>query len=376
MNAKSLILCGAFAVALGLGTAANLLTGDRSFSEAENRYLQQLPVISADEVFSGRYSTAFEKYVNDQFWNRDGWVELKTMTGLAMLKKDNGRAYFGKHGYLFEKTDPFDETRLADNIGAVAEFVRRVQRTAPQVNCRVMLVPTAAAIYPELLPLYAPVPDQEAVIRQMGLEVGADVLVDPTGELVSQKAEQLYYRTDHHWTTAGAYTAYAAWAADMGLQPLDRDAFHEETVSQTFRGTIYSKANLYSVPPDSIQRYVPLEENPCAVSWEGGSLNGLYDPAYLTQKDQYAYFLGGNHPLTRIDTGVKNGKTLLLIKDSYANSMLPFLAAHYEKILMVDLRYYKGDPMELLRTEGADDLLFLYNVTGFAEDKSIAAGLS
>ena len=373
MDKKAWVVTGAFLAALAFGTGANLFTPERAFSETENRVLQTFPPFSAQELTSGRFTAAFDTYTTDQFWNRDGWVGLKTMTQLALLNKDNGRAYFGRDGFLFEKTDPYSETLVANNVAAVARFVEQAKQAAPGLRARVMLVPTAAAILPEKLPPLAPVPDQAAVIARMRAAV--EETVDPTARLTDRKADGLYYRTDHHWTTAGAYAGYTALMESLGEPPLPRDAFTAERVTEDFRGTVYSKANLYTVEPDYIEVYRPKAANPCTVTWKDGRLDGLYDAAFLEGKDKYAFFLGGNHPLATVETGVSNGKTLLLVKDSYANALTPFLAAHYQTIVLVDPRYYKTDLSALLREKGVTDLLVLYNVNGFGEEKTVAAVL-
>lgn len=376
MKIRDFLVCGAFLAVIGAGAAVNLLTPDRAFSETENRCLQQLPPLNAGEVFSGGFSADFEAYINDQFPNRDGLSGLKTLTGLALLKMDNGRVYFGKDGFLFEKTEAYDQKLLERNIEAVKTFLRSAESSYPSLRCAVMPVPTASEIYPEKLPPYAPVPDQREVIAEIEKAAGKEAVIDPTDALAAHKDRQLYYRTDHHWTSDGAYAAYTAWAEHMGLAPSPPDSLRARTVSDDFRGTLYSKAALPCLPPDSIKVYTPAEPNPCSVSWEGGGLDGLYDPSFLEKKDKYSYFLGGNHPLAEVSTGIKNGRTLLLIKDSYANSTVPFLAEHYEKIILVDLRYYKKPLSALLEAERPDDLLILYNITGFAEDKNVAAGLA
>lgn len=240
MNKKAWVVTGAFLAALAFGTGANLLTPEKAFSETENRVLQTFPPFSLEELTTGRFTTTFDTYTTDQFWNRDGWVGLKTMTQLALLNKDNGRAYFGRDGFLFEKTDPYSETLVANNVAAVARFVERAKQAAPGLRARVMLVPTAAAILPEKLPPLAPVPDQAAVIAQM--KAAVKETVDPTALLKARRDEGLFYRTDHHWTTAGAYAGYTALMESLGEPPLPRDAFTVERVTEKFFGTVYSKA--------------------------------------------------------------------------------------------------------------------------------------
>jgi hypothetical protein len=375
MNLRAVVVTGAFLATLGGVTVVNLLAPQREFSDTENRTLQTFPALSADEIFSGRFMTAFDTYASDQFVGRDAWVGLKSTAQFAALNKDNGRVYFGRDGYLFEKTEAYDSSLVQANCEAVASFIDKARALSPGLDARVMLVPTAAAILPEKLPPLAPVPTQAAVIDSMRQAVGETALVDPTGWLSRHKEQGLYYRTDHHWTTAGAYIGYLALMegrTDGTLFGLDD--FERRTVAEDFYGTIQSKCGLPWIRPDTMEIFYNPEQDGCTVTWEDGSLDGLYDPSFLQTKDKYAYFLGGNHPLTRVATGTKNGKTLLLLKDSYANAMVPFLTQHYETIVLVDLRYYRDSLLPLFE-EGVDDLLILYNVSGFAAEKTVAANL-
>lgn len=374
---RSLVLTGGFVLAVGGLALANLVTPDKTFSQTENRPLQTAPDLTADGVLSGRFTSQYETWVNDQFVGRNGWVGLKTFSQLGMLKKDNGRVYFGRDGYLFEKVDGYDEARLRKNTAAVGDFLARARQANPALRTTVVLAPTAAAILPEKLPAFAPVPDQGAVIDQMKRAAAGAQVLDITAALTARKeTAPLYYRTDHHWTTAGAYAAYTAIAPALGFSPLPESAFEKRTVSADFYGTLHAKANLPTLAPDVIESWTVRQENACTVRWAQGQLAGLYDPAYLSTRDQYAYFLGGNHSRTTVTTSVTNGKTLVLVKDSYANAVVPFLAQHYERIVLVDPRYDKEPLGELLTQDGVTDLLVLYNVQGFAEETSVAAELS
>lgn len=374
---RSLVVTGGFLLVIGGLTIANWCTPDRAFSETENRPLQAFPTLTMDAVLSGRFTSQYETWANDQFVGRDGWVGLKTLSQLALVRRDNGRVYFGQDGYLFEKVNGYDESRVRKNTAAVGDFLARARQANPELTTTVVLAPTAAAILPEKLPAFAPVPDQGAVIDQMKRAAAGAQVLDITAALTARKdAAPLYYRTDHHWTTAGAYAAYTAIAPALGISPLPETAFEKQTVSHTFRGTLYAKANLFTLEPDSIEIWNPRQANPCTVTWAEKELAGLYDPAYLSTRDQYAYFLGGNHSRTTVTTAVTNGKTLVLVKDSYANAVVPFLAQHYERIVLVDPRYDKEPLGELLTQDGVTDLLVLYNVQGFAAETSIAAELS
>ena len=367
-------------VVLILGIAAvDLFIPSRKFSENENRPLEQMPKVSVDTVISGQFTSKFDTYANDQFMFRDGWVGLKTLTQLALLKKDNQRVFFGKDGYLFEVESKTDDARLNKNARAVSAFMKELDIRYPSVSSSVMIAPTAEAVLPEKLPLLAPVNDQKKMFQTVMEIVGDSCrFINPLEALRSaSEQQQVYFRTDHHWTAHGAYAAYADWADATGLKPLAPAAFSIKTVSTSFFGTTYSKANLYTVRPDRVEIYEPVDDNHCSVVFDGGksTLDSLYDLSFLEKKDKYSLFVGGNHALAQINTGVNNGKHLLLIKDSYAHAFVPFLSNHFESIIMVDLRYYKDDLDTLMQEKNVTDVLLLYNMTNFSQDSYVGSML-
>ena len=206
--------------------------------------------------------------------------------------------------------------------------------------------------------------------------VGADIpFCDPTQAYFEQAdREPLFFRTDHHWTVYGAFAAYQAWARSVGLTPLQMEDYTAKTVSADFLGTLYSKANLPWIQPEKLEIFEPKQKNPCQVTAENGKikLNSLYDSSFLEGRDKYSYFLGGNHPVTEVTTSVKNGRNLLILKDSYAHSFVPFLTAHFETITLVDPRYFKEDLFAWMEGKGFTDILVIYNAATFAEDAILA----
>ncbi len=371
MNKKAISI--GFVVLLFGVTAANLLVPQREFSENENRYLQTLPVLNAEELLSGKFSQSFEKYTADQFLARDGWIGMKTIAELGMLKKDNQRVYFGKDGVLFDAGEAIDDKQLTENTEAVAAFARALREREPSLNASTLLVPTASAILTEQLPAFAPTPDQQAALKKAASLLAGDApLCDMTELLRDNLDTPLYYRTDHHWTTQAAYLVYADWAKAAGPSPLPAAAFTTETVSDSFYGTLYSKANLPTLKPDSVTAYIPVRPVEVRVDYgEGTASDSLYREEFLTQKDKYSYFLGGNHAKVEIETGTKNGRTLLLLQDSYAHCFVPFLVFHYERILVLDPRYVKDDIFAYAVENHVTDLLTLYNLPNFATDRNV-----
>ena len=270
MNKKAISI--GFVVLLFGVTAANLLVPQREFSENENRYLQTLPVLNAEELLSGKFSQSFEKYTADQFLARDGWIGMKTIAELGMLKKDNQRVYFGKDGVLFDAGEAIDDKQLTENTEAVAAFARALREREPSLNASTLLVPTASAILTEQLPAFAPTPDQQAALKKAASLLAGDApLCDMTELLRDNLDTPLYYRTDHHWTTQAAYLVYADWAKAAGPSPLPAAAFTTETVSDSFYGTLYSKANLPTLKPDSVTAYIPVRPVEVRVDYGAGT---------------------------------------------------------------------------------------------------------
>jgi len=369
---KKVVTIGFLILLFGV-SIINILTPQNSFSEYENRYLQQFPKLDADDIFSGKFSENLAAYSADQFIGRNGWISLKTLAELAILKKDNGRVYFGKGGTLFDATEEIDGKQLEKNLNSLAEYIETMNSQIPNLDSSVLLVPTSSEILSDFLPPYAPVPDQQAVIKKVSDRLnGTAKVYNPTELLKSHKGDYLYYRTDHHWTTDGAYTVYSGWAKEIGLEPLPKDSFVISQISSSFYGTLHSKANLFTIKPDTVNAY-NFKDNVIveAKFGEKDVRNSLYFDEYIGKKDVYSYFLGGNKPLVEITTTTNNGKTIMVIKDSFANCFVPFLCKHYEKIVVVDPRHLNTDYLELARQNNITDLLVLYNVPNFTVDRNI-----
>lgn len=365
-----------FVAGLGALVAWNLFTPSRAYSENENRYLQEFPALSWSRMVSGQFAEEFDRFSSDQFPLREKWVALKTSVQMALLRPDNGRVYFGKNGRLFEAPPVENAVREEKNCRAVAAFLKAARQKWPELNTSVLLSPTAASVLPDDLPKFAPVADQAALLQRMQRALGADIpFCDPTQSYLSQAdREQLFFRTDHHWTVYGAYAAYQAWAEATGVTPLKREDFTARAVSSDFLGTLYSKANLPWIQPEKLEVFEPKQKNNCTITANNGKirLDSLYDPSFLKGRDQYSYFLGGNHPMAEVTTSVKNGKHLLVLKDSYAHAFTPFLTAHYETITLIDPRYFKEELFAWMEGSGITDILVLYNAATFAVDAMLA----
>lgn len=351
----------------GLGTLHGI-TPDKEFSESENRVLEKLPTFSWEALKDGRFTKKFEKYIQDQFPFKDRLVALKSDMERLRLKGENNGVYFGEDNRLLEKFEKPNEL-LDKNIDAINSFIKKMDN----INSYVMVVPTATKIYEDKLPKYAVNYDQIQVINSLEEKIKGGTVVNVYDELVNKKDEYIYFKTDHHWTMRGAYYAYKSLANEMEFEALELDEFEAKIVTNDFKGTFYSKANNIHLPADSIEVFETKKEKEYEIYYDMGTEehNEMFEWSHLEKKDKYSLFLDGNHALVDIKTNVNNGKRLVVIKDSYAHSFIPFLSNHYEEIKVIDLRYFNMDIYKYIKEIGAYEVLFLYNVKTFVEDPNI-----
>ena len=361
-----------FAVFIFTFLVASLVIQDRDFSDMENRNLASFPKFSQEAVMEGDFTKGFETYVQDQFPARDRLMSMQTGLQRAAGKKDNGMVYFGEDGYLFS-IEKLDMKQLQKNVG----YINRIAEKMPQgVLCQLLVVPTASNILKDKLPSYAVTPDEDAALDQVRLDTKL-AYKDLRDTMKQFATKEIYYRTDHHWTTLGAMYAYDAWRGD---EKRIRD-FQVTEVSDQFYGTNYSKAALSGIEPDHIYRYdnpVDPDVHTMDIYEANGILSkqfaGVYDDSYLQVKDKYSYFLSGNNPVTIIrgsSSPEVAGKRILVVKDSFAHCFIPFMLEDYEEIIAVDLRYYRADLTKMAEENGITEVLFLYNILNLAQDKNL-----
>lgn len=358
----TILFCGLLAAAI----LAGLLTPDKLYSDSEKRKLTQFPQLSPEEILDGKLSDSTEDYLADQFPGRDGWVTAKTLTELVSGKRESGGVYFAQDGYLIDKFTSYSQKQFAANIKTLCRLNDTMSQSG--IPMKVMLVPTAADILSDKLPAFAPNLSQSDFIsyaEKQGLDV-----VDVSDILREHSGEYIYYKTDHHWTSLGAYYAYCAWKSSKGETAEPLSAWTHEVLCDNFRGTTYAKVNYPFAPFDTIDAYYRQADR--TVSYNGGAYvtNSLYERKYLEGSDQYAAFLNSNQALTVI-SGKGTGK-LLIIKDSYANTFAQFPVDDNAETHLIDMRFYKGSVSQYAAENGITEVLVLYNIPNFAADKSVS----
>ena len=361
-----------FILTLFLFLIINVIVPDREKSVQENRMLATKPKFRLSSLISGDYDEKFEAYMDDQFVGRDMWRKLKVAVDrIGGSRLENG-VYIGTTGQLLEQIEVADENHLAANIKAIKSF----SESQSKIPVRMMLVPDAANVLNHSLPALAKPEDQTQMFSMVRKDLGDSVeWIDVSTELNKHKTEKIYYKTDHHWTTLGAFYAFQAAAPSLGIDGDLSGKYVSYTVSDSFNGMLASKSGVNLGEKEQIDIYVPTEEDTdLIVDYvdEGKRSTSLYDSSKLKEKDQYTVFLGGNSSLLDIRTVSTSTKRLLLVKDSFANSFIPFLTPYYREIVVVDPRYYSGTINDLMDSYRISEVLFLYSGNTFFKDNNIS----
>lgn len=384
-NRINLITTLLFIIYIGLFFVLQILLPTSTFSQYENRILSTMPEFNSQSFFSGDYTTKLDTYITDQFPYRNFWISLKASNEFILGKKENGLVYFGDNLTLIDKFTAVDYKVVDSNLRRIEQFNSQVE-----VPVHLALIPTQSAIYEYKLDINTPYESQMDVIDYTASYLNSITLADYTVEpnnstdnsghqsisfvdlytsLHSHKDEYIYYNSDHHFTSLGAYYTYQSLGTVLGYTAKELDEYTLEIVSNNFQGTSHSKSPIPWFHSDTIHTYVPNQE--IQLDNGAGLESGLlYDVSKLEKKNQYEYFLGGNPPLAVIP-GTGSG-ALLLIRDSYSNALVPFLIAHFESIHMVDLRTCRYSMSEYIHDNKIDQVLICYSIPNFTTDKNLA----
>ena len=341
--------------------ACYLIKPDNDFSDMENRFLQKRPKITMQSLSDGSFMDSFETYTNEQIPLRNMFVKVKAVIVWMTGASENDGIAKGEDGYLFDKVTGISD-KVNKNITAIKNFAVSTDR-----DIYIAVAPTSTWINEEKLPKGMPVLDERKCSSELALALESIPnahIVDLYDALNDHKDEQIYYRTDHHWTTKGAGYAYEKIDDDMGL-PVKEITEYAKHEADDFYGTHYAKYKGIFVAPDMIEYYdVPIKE----LELEGRTVDNLIDTDKLSGYDKYAAFMYGNDGkcIVRANKGI--GKDLIIFKDSYANCLIPYLVMNYDSITVIDLRYFGGKVSDELSAEADADILLMYNWSFINED--------
>ena len=367
MNKKYCIfLTVLFSLFIGGILVGSFLVPDKQFSELENRYLAKPPALSVENLETGKFMEDAEDYVNDHIIGRDFWVALKAWSERLSGKQENNGVYFGKQDTLLNRLDEPDPDVLQKYAGYVNALVDNVD-----VPVYFGIIPSSSEIWSDRLPKGAPTADEKAIIDTL-YDTVQTYTIDLYSALEAHKDEEIYYRTDHHWTSLGAYYGYTALMEAMGMEPIPLDESAKVTVSDSFYGTIFSSSGVRWVAPDHIDRYISGDGLKVTSYFDSTPTEGsLYVDSYLDKKDKYSSFLGGNQPLCVIQTQHTDAPKVLVIRDSYTDSLAPFLTQNFSEIHLFDPRMNLNSVKAYVEENQIDQVVVLYSISNFVSTKNM-----
>ena len=359
------------AILFGL-SAAFVVIPDSGYSENENRNLQTFPKFTWDSFLDGSFSSDMNVYFADQFPLRDLFVSAKALSELALLKGENDGVLLGKDGTLAVRTFSMFKDRLTRTDEMDLYYSETVQRQLGIVNkyAQNSSVPVSVIIPPRVVDVAGdtfnyPSDISASLLAELNT-LSKDTYIDVSSVLMEKYSagEYVYYRTDHHWTTLGAYYAYCEIMKSFGREAdiISKDKFTVEVVSEEFYGTTWSKSGFRFVGPDTMEFWSLGNDDDFKTTIGDRSFQGFYDRSYLEKKDKYSAFISGTNDITVVESVSDEERPVLLLpKDSFANSLVPFLAQHYDLVL-VNMANRLTDISTYIETYSADRVLIVWNM--------------
>ena len=360
-----------FAVSVIWFLIINPLIPDRSFSESENRMLQQLPSINFYNMISGSFSDHFETYLVDQFPGRSLLRGLRVRFDQFSGRREENGVFIGRGRQLMEDIVIPDQDALSMNIQSLKSFFDRY----PEINHYMMLVPDAATIYHDKLPLFATVADQTRMFANVRNELEGSVQwIDLISPFLSHIGNRLYYQTDATWTSYGAFVAFQVAAPIMGIETDFTSSFASFPISTTFTGSLAPRTGREIRTREEIDIYVPrIGDNDMLVNYvdEQRRTTSLFDSSSLDGRDQKSVFLGGDTSVITINTMSESTRRLLVIRDSYGSNFIQFLTPFFREIIVVDPRFQTGSMDSIMDAYRITDVLVLYRGNSFFSDTNL-----
>ena len=360
-----------FSILVILFTVIDIINSPNEFSELENRKLSQMPILSLKSYIDTSFSSDYEKYINDQFFLRGNWIDLKSRIEYLLGKRENNDIIFGKENYLFKKFTTFNDEMLKNNLNSIITFTNNYNKEVD-----FFIIPNSYAIYDELTPRYLPLVDQLSLVNSinsyLSLKSNDHInTINVAEELLKNKDDYIYYKTDHHWTSYGAYLAYLTYMDYLGLEIVDINNLEKITINN-FLGTYYNRSKYFKADSDFITYYNILGLH---IEIDGKEQLSLMDLDKFKGSDKYSAFLWGNNGLTKVIneniSEERKGSSILIFKDSYANSFIQFLSYNYEIIDIIDLRYFKESIRNFMKDKDYNEILIMYSFNNLSSDINI-----
>lgn len=355
----------AFCAFLGIMMLLYLFLPKQEFSELEKRYLEDKPELTMDTLTSGEFGADVDLYMADHIPGRDFFVGLNAYVELYTGRQVTKDIYLAEEDRLVEAPVQWNEAQAAKNVSSVNNFAQILGREVD-----FMVVPSAGWAAQDSIRGVADPYLDESHIEKLYAMAGENVNCVDMLEVFRDQAD-LYYRTDHHWTSQGAYEAYAAY---MDLKGKEYPAQEEFTITtaEDFTGSTYTRAALWMIPGEPLEMWT-CTENLQVTNENGIAHEGVFYEERLQETDKYTVFLDGNHSVVTIENPNNAGKgSILVVRDSYSNCLGGFLAESYETVVLADLRYMNNQTVSQLDEQyNFDDVLVCYSLGNFLTDNNL-----
>lgn len=371
-NKSKYIISVIFVAFIGIFAILFWVLPKSDFSPKEKRYLQGFPEISVQSLTDGTFETDFENYINDHMVLRDVFMGVNSYSNIAVLNNGSDGVYKCSDGYLIN--EPATDSRLDLNLSVTADFKEKTG-----IDTTVMIVPSTGYIMEDKLPLVHKNYNDDRYYNRIESFCQKNGLgfVDLRDTFNSHKnSTQIYYKTDHHWTTVGAYLAYQSLCEKWGIEVKETNGYIVEKTPD-FYGTTYNTSGFWLNESDTIEVWKNRDNHStCEITANGKTTayKSMFFPKQLEGADKYTVFLNGNNPVTTVKNPDNKGKEkLLVIKDSFSHCLAPFLSEKFSQITLVDMRYYKKSVSEeIVKKDKFDKVLICMSMDNFLEDKDFA----
>lgn len=327
-----------------------------TFSENENRNLAIFPKYNFEKLLSGEYTMEIENYINDHFPLRNKFLILKSNVEVFIGKQEINDTYVTDY-YLFQKYEKNNE--LENIVNTLNNFYKKNSN----VDINMILVPSSSYINNNNLPKYTTTELEKNDLYYIKKTLNINMIDITTNLFSDNKINDVYFKSDHHFNIHGAYSVYKSFKESKGEKI---EVEYDFSLANTeFLGTLSSKVNQFDGYVDELYYYLPKNKVVVEYVAESKQSGSLFDYSYLRTKDKYSFYLGGNYSLIKIKSDIKNDKSILIIKDSFANSFIPFITEDYENIHIIDLRFYNLSISDYIEENNIEEVLLFYSTSGF-----------
>lgn len=369
MKKRKLILPILFSGTIFLLVLITFAGPKKTYSENEKRILAEFPEMSWDNISSGKFQDEFETYVSDHLAGRDFFVGLNSYFDMLLGKNSLGSIYNGRDGYLINapKTNP--DSSFVRNMNNIEKF-----SAMADIDSTLMIIPTAGYIMNDKLPAFHGEYRDGELFKKASELTPSIRFFDTRSHLAQTYADgvQVYYKTDHHITSEGSYTLYKAYCELMGMDCPSKDSYTVEKYGG-FKGTTYSGSGYFLNGDDELEIWdMGLNVNVTLEEKDSKKSHKLFYKEHLDKMDMYPVYLDGNHSYVHIENPDARYGNLLIVRDSYAQNLAPFLAYNYRNIYMLDMRYYRNSMKSFLESKNIDRILYVYGTDTLLTDESMS----